>query len=80
VVDDEPLTRRELADTVAATLGVPPPKLLPRWLKYVLGSLGDTLARSQRISNRKLKAASGWTPQWRSARDGMRAVVQHAPS
>src|SRR5207249_896251 len=42
VVDDEPLTRRELVDSIAAALGVSPPKLLPGWLKYLLGSLGET--------------------------------------
>ena len=70
VVDDEPLRRRELVDSLAAALGVPRPKLLPGWLKYLLGSLGETLARSQRISNRKLRAASSWVPRWRNAREG----------
>jgi len=76
VVDDEPLTRRELVDSIAAALGVSPPKLLPGWLKYLLGSLGETLARSQRISNRKLKAASAWVPRWRSAREGMGELAE----
>jgi len=70
VVDDEPLRRRELADGIAAALGVPAPKLLPGWLKYLLGSLGETLARSERISNRKFKAASGWAPRSRSVVEG----------
>src|SRR5262245_36830997 len=76
VVDDEPLTRRELADSVAESLGVPPPKLLPSWLKYVLGSLGETLARSQRISNRKLKGASEWAPRWPSGREGFASLTR----
>ena len=75
-MDDEPLTRRELVDRIAAALGVSPPKLLPGWLKYLLGSLGETLARSQRISNRKLKAASAWVPRWRSAREGMGELAE----
>ena len=76
VVDDEPLTRRALVDRIAAALGVPPPKLLPGWLKYLLGSLGETLSRSQRISNRKLKAASRWVPRLRSAREGMGELAE----
>jgi len=75
VVDDEPLRRRELVDSLAAALGVPRPKLLPGWLKYLLGSLGETLARSQRISNRKLRAASSWVPRWRNAREGWRPLA-----
>ena len=70
VVDDEPLRRRDPANAIAQALGVRAPKLLPQWLKYLLGSIGETLARSQRISNSKLKAASGWVPQWRSGREG----------
>jgi nucleoside-diphosphate-sugar epimerase len=78
VVDDVPLTRRVLVDGVAQVLGVASPKLLPGSLKYLLGSLGETLARSQRISNKKLKAVSGWAPRWRSAPEGMAELVETA--
>lgn len=74
VVGDEPLTRRALADGLAAALGVPSPKLMPRWLKYVTGSLGELLSRSQRISNRKLKRASAWAPRWKNAVAGLHAL------
>ena len=80
VVDDEPLDRRGLADAVAQALGVPAPKLLPYWLKYVLGSIGETLARSQRISNRKLKGASGWAPRRRSAGEGIAEAARSPAS
>jgi putative NADH-flavin reductase len=39
------------------------------------GSMGEMLARSLRISNRKLRAESGWRPKYPSAREGWRAVV-----
>src|SRR6185312_3952912 len=69
VVDDEPVTRREYFDSLAKALGLPPLKLLPWWARYVLGSLGELLSRSQRISNRKLKAASAWSPKYPSVRE-----------
>jgi len=75
VVDDEPVTRREYFDSLAKALGVPPLKLLPWWARYVLGSLGELLSRSQRISNRKLKAASAWSPKYPSVREGWPAVI-----
>jgi nucleoside-diphosphate-sugar epimerase len=75
VSDDEPLRRREYIDSLDKALGVPAPKLVPGWIVKFLGSLGDTLARSQRISNRKLKAASGWTPRYPSMREGWQAVL-----
>ncbi|MET0630562.1 MAG: NAD(P)H-binding protein [Xanthobacteraceae bacterium] len=74
VVDDEPLRRREFFDSLAGVLGVAPPRLPPPWLKYLFGSLGEMLARSLRISNRKLRAC-GWTPRYPSMREGWPAVV-----
>ena len=75
VVDDEPLRRREYFDALAAALGVPPPKLMPRWMARVFGSLGETLARSLRLSNRKLRGACGWSPRYPSVREGFVAAL-----
>ena len=75
VVDDEPVTHREFVDTLAATLNVRRPKLPPLWLTPLFGSLGELMARSLRISNRKLRSASTWTPQYPSVREGWRAVI-----
>jgi nucleoside-diphosphate-sugar epimerase len=76
VADDEPVTRRVVGETVAALLGVKPPHPLPRWVGRLLGSLGELMARSQRISNRKLRESSDWRPRYRSIREGFRATVE----
>jgi nucleoside-diphosphate-sugar epimerase len=76
VADDEPLRRRELFDSLAATLGVAPPRFPPTWMTPLIGSLGATLARSERIANRKLRAASGWRPHYPSAREGWPDTVK----
>jgi nucleoside-diphosphate-sugar epimerase len=76
VVDDEPLTRRQFVDALAEALGVPPPRLPPPWTAHLMGSLGQTLARSLRISNRKLRQESTWTPAHPSLREGWRATVE----
>jgi nucleoside-diphosphate-sugar epimerase len=75
VTDDQPVTRREYADSLAAALGVPPPKLLPAWLTRLGGSLAELFSRSQRISNRKLRDAAVWSPRFPSVREGWPAVV-----
>jgi nucleoside-diphosphate-sugar epimerase len=75
VVDDEPVTHRVLVDSLADALGVEHPKLPPHWVTPLFGSLGELLARSERISNRKLRAASDWRPQYPSVRQGWPAVV-----
>jgi len=73
VVDDEPVRHREYADAFAAALGVKPPKLPPAWMTHLSGSLGETLARSLRISNRKLRDECGWAPKFASVRGFGRA-------
>jgi 2-alkyl-3-oxoalkanoate reductase len=76
VTDDEPLARREYVDSLAQCLGVGPPRFLPKWTARLAGSLGELMSRSQRISNRKLRAASEWAPKYASIREGWRATVK----
>jgi nucleoside-diphosphate-sugar epimerase len=75
VGDDEPVTRREYVDALAQVLGVPSPRFPPPWMTRLGGSLAETIGRSLRLSNRKLREATGWAPQYRSVREGWRAVV-----
>ena len=75
VVEDEPMRRRKLADGIARLLGVRPPRLLPRWASPLGGAIGGTIARSLRVSNRKLRSASGWMPQYRTALKGLGAII-----
>ena len=73
VVDDVPMTREEHAAALAAAVGVPRLRHPPA----VLGRIGNlsALARSQRVSNAKLRA-SQWQPSHPSAVEGWRAVVE----
>jgi nucleoside-diphosphate-sugar epimerase len=75
VVEREPMRRRDLADGIARLLGVKPPRLLPTWMTRLGGSVGETLARSLRISNRKLEGASGWRPRFPTTVEGIGAIV-----
>lgn len=73
VVDDEPLTRSDHLAAAAGAFGLPVPRPLPE----AIGKLPRVrvLARSQRVSNTKFKQATGWAPQFRSAREGWAAVA-----
>jgi nucleoside-diphosphate-sugar epimerase len=75
VSDDSPLRRREFADALAAAVGVPAPRFFPGWVAKLAGSLGETLTRSQRMRNTKLRDASTWVPRYPSVVEGWRATV-----
>ena len=69
------MRRREFIDSLADFLGVGAPRLAPPWMKYLFGSLGAMLARSVRVSNRKLREECAWVPKYPSVREGWRAVA-----
>jgi nucleoside-diphosphate-sugar epimerase len=75
VGDDEPLRRAEFGAVVAAGEGVAPPKPQPAWMARMMGSLGELLSRSVRMSNRKFREASGWSPRYPSLREGWPATL-----
>jgi nucleoside-diphosphate-sugar epimerase len=73
VVDDEPVTREEYAKVVAEAAGVASPHhlgIVSRLAEWKM----DSLTRSQRVANRRLRAA-GWTPVWPSVREGWPVVA-----
>ena len=76
IVDDEPLQRRELAAILADAVGrkhlFRPPTFL---LRILAGKNSLFLARSQRVSNRRFKEATGWSPTVHSARLGLRLLA-----
>ena len=75
VVDDQPVTRHVYFESLAAALGVKKPWLPPAWLARVFGPLGETIARSQRLSNARLKSATSWSPRCPSIVEGWRETV-----
>jgi len=68
VADDEPLTREEAGQIVAEALGVKPPHALPKVVRAATPGMGKLLMRSLRVSNRRFKEATGWTPAHPSIR------------
>ena len=77
VCDDEPLRRGEWFAAAAEAFGIPMPRPLPAFAARMMGSLGELLSRSQRMSNAKLRA-SGWAPAYPSVREGFGAIAEVA--
>lgn len=74
VVDDEPLTKRDLATAVGESVGARPWVHLPgRLTPLVAGSNPGSrlLARSQRVSNARFRSATGGAPHYPSVREGV---------
>lgn len=67
VAETEPMRRRDWVNSLADAAGLARPRPIPRWLTRLGGSTAALLARSQRISSRKLREASGWTPRYANA-------------
>jgi nucleoside-diphosphate-sugar epimerase len=74
VADDDPPTRAEIDAALAAAVGRralrPPVDEVPRALEPV--------ARSQRVSSRRLREASGWAPRVRGGTDGWRLIAERS--
>lgn len=75
VVDDEPLRHAEYLGSLADALDVAPPRFLPAWSTPLFGNVGALLARSLRLSNRKLRDATGWRPRYPSMREAWPALL-----
>lgn len=79
VVDDEPLTRAQLAAALASAVGRravwrPPTPLV----RVALGRRMAFLLRSQRVSHRRFVEATGWTPRVGNAADGLARLAHEA--
>jgi nucleoside-diphosphate-sugar epimerase len=76
-VEDEPVTRRQYLDAFSAAFGVAKLRPMPTWLvKLTSGSAAAAVIRSWRVSNKKLRDATGWEPRYPSVREGWPAVAR----
>jgi nucleoside-diphosphate-sugar epimerase len=74
ITEDEPATRRELAAAVGAALGRKPGRALPGIAKLG-GDKTTYLNRSTRVSNRRFREATGWSPSYPNPVLGWEQIV-----
>jgi 2-alkyl-3-oxoalkanoate reductase len=74
VCDDQPVSHRAFAEALAEAIGADTPHLPPPWMTPMMGSIGKMMARSERISNAKLREF-GWAPRYRSVHEGFPAIA-----
>jgi nucleoside-diphosphate-sugar epimerase len=76
-VEDDPVTRRDYLDAFSAAFGVRKLRPMPTWVvRLASGAAAAAVIRSWRVSNRKLREATGWSPRYPSVREGWPAVAQ----
>ncbi len=80
VVDDEPPTRAELTEGLAAAVGRSHLRAPPTGLLRLGGQKVTMLMRSQRVSNRRFRHATDWSPRFPSAREGFPIVAREVLS
>jgi nucleoside-diphosphate-sugar epimerase len=76
VVDDQPLTKRELGAALGGAAGTAIWVRMPGRAAVVMGHRLTSLTRSLRVSNRRLRAAGDWAPSYPSAREGWLATAR----
>ena len=77
VVEDNPSTQSDYAAAFASEMHLPKPMHFPRWLgKLVLGGPSNYILNSTRVSNKKFKEATGWSPNYPSVREGFHQVAE----
>ena len=77
VVDDEPIRYYDFVALTAQALGVGAPRRIPAWLARRVAGADPVAAvlRSARSSNERIKRELGWSPRYRSAREGVPDAV-----
>jgi nucleoside-diphosphate-sugar epimerase len=75
VAEDDPITKGELAEVAAAVVGRSRLSFAAAKASRLAGKKSEPLRRSQRIANRKLRAASSWSPTYVSIREGWPIVA-----
>jgi nucleoside-diphosphate-sugar epimerase len=75
LVDDEPLTKRDHAHACAEAVGTKTWLTGPGRLGLLLRERLTSLTRSLRVSNRRFRGETGWTPTYPSVREGYKAMA-----
>ena len=76
VADDEPVSWTTFVSYVASRAGAPPPLRVPRWLVRLIAPYAKVIfGGGVCVSTGKAKELLGWTPAYRSYRDGIEDLI-----
>ena len=77
VVDDQPVTSAEFLTGFAKRLGALPPRRVPVWLARLVAGQNavDFFISSTRTSNTRFRHEFGWSPRFRSFKEGLDQIA-----
>ncbi|WP_327355226.1 NAD-dependent epimerase/dehydratase family protein [Streptomyces sp. NBC_01304] len=78
IVDDSPMGFSAHVRAVAEAFGTPKPMTVPLWLMKPASYAHTMMNISLHVSNERAKQELGWSPQYASSADGLRALAQNA--
>jgi hypothetical protein len=78
VVDDHPMTRLEYDRVLAEAMGVRQVRR-PAVVSAMGSRKAPHLMRSQRVSNRRFREATGWAPRYPSVAEGLPPTIDASP-
>ena len=79
IVDDCPVSMKEMVTVLAASVGAPAPLAVPAWLPRLFAPYMATVTSMRlQLSNEKARAALGWRPAFSSYREGLAQVASAA--
>ena len=78
IVDDEPASWQQVFTAMAESLGASSPRGSPCWLFRLVAPYVATFAvdSSMRVANTKAKRELGWSPRFRTFREGVAAMAR----
>ena len=76
IVDDEPITKRDYGQAMSDAVGRRPLIGAPGRLIGLAGQNMAAVMRSEPVSNKRFKDATGWRPHYPNARIGWRATAE----
>lgn len=71
IVDSDPVTRGEWGQIMAGAVGRRRLHPMPRLASKMAARRAPNMVSSQRVSNRRFRESTGWTPQYPSMREGV---------
>jgi nucleoside-diphosphate-sugar epimerase len=78
IIDDTPITQEQFSCRMAELMGKRKPGKIPGFIiKLVIGrDLYEVIKMDCKASNAKAKRILGWTPEYPSALDGLKPVIE----